>query len=96
MMVGPLRAVECCKKIAMPVLSDASATMLLLRDRNRMRRIFFDTHSRRFFNHGVGSGNLIMALQTDAPSRYLAENPACRLRSLIATQRVTRAPFQSA
>jgi hypothetical protein len=60
MMVGRFGAVECRKKIATPVLSDASATMLLLRDRNRMRRFFFDPHSRRFFNHGVGDGNLLM------------------------------------
>jgi hypothetical protein len=60
MMVGRFRAVECRKKIAMPVLSDASATMLLLRDRNRMRRIFFNAHSRRLFNHGVDGRNLTM------------------------------------
>jgi hypothetical protein len=58
MMVGRFGAVECRKKIATPVLSDASATMLLLRDRNRIRRIFFNAHSRRFFNHGVGGRNL--------------------------------------
>src|ERR1700749_727365 len=40
MVVGP-GAVECSAKIAMSVLSDASATTLLLRNRNRPRRKFF-------------------------------------------------------
>jgi hypothetical protein len=47
MMVGSLGAVECSAKIAMPVLSDASATTLLLRDRNRMRRNYFRSRSAR-------------------------------------------------
>jgi hypothetical protein len=45
MMVGPFGAVECSAKIAMPVLSDASATTLLLRDRNRMRSNYFRSRS---------------------------------------------------
>jgi hypothetical protein len=47
MMVGSLGTVECSAKIAMPVLSDASATTLLLRDRNRMRRNYFRSRTAR-------------------------------------------------
>jgi hypothetical protein len=47
MMVGRFGAVECSAKIAMPVLSDASATTLLLRNRNRMRRNFFRPRTAR-------------------------------------------------
>jgi hypothetical protein len=49
MMVGRLGAVECSAEIAMPVLSGPSATTLLLRDRNRMRRIFFRRRGVRYF-----------------------------------------------
>jgi hypothetical protein len=49
MMVGPFGAVECSAEIAMPVLSGPSATTLLLRDRNRMRRIFFRRRGVRYF-----------------------------------------------